>query len=66
MKSEIEKLQAIKKLEEMASDILKLKQERELRRPILIEFSGTPKSGKTTTISSLNLFLKRNVFKQLY
>ncbi len=63
MKSDQEKMQAIKKLEEMASDILKLKQERELRRPILIEFCGTPKSGKTTTITALNLFFKRNGFK---
>ena len=33
------------------------------RRPIVIEFSGAPKSGKTSSISSLMQFLKRNDFK---
>ena len=60
--NEVEKLEAIKRLEKAASKILQLKEERELRRPILIEFCGTPKSGKTTTITALNLFLRRNDF----
>ncbi len=63
--NENEKLMAIKKLENSASKILQLKGERELRRPILIEFCGTPKSGKTTTITALNLFLKRNNFNTI-
>ncbi|MFZ0887098.1 MAG: NUDIX domain-containing protein [Candidatus Binataceae bacterium] len=32
----------------------------EKRRPFIIEFAGTPKSGKTTTISAVHQFLKRN------
>jgi hypothetical protein len=32
----------------------------EKRRPFIIEFSGTPKSGKTTTIAAIHQFLKRN------
>lgn len=31
-------------------------------RPLFIEFSGTPKSGKTTAVESLRLFLRRNEF----
>lgn len=50
------------KLEQLAAEILSLKKERKQRRPIIIEFSGSPKSGKTTTITSLNIFLKRNNF----
>lgn len=53
----------IAKLEEMAAAILKIKQENRPKRPIVIEFCGTPKSGKTTSILSLNTFLKRNNFK---
>jgi predicted NUDIX family phosphoesterase/thymidylate kinase len=30
------------------------------RRPFFIEFAGTPKSGKTTTLNALQQFLKRN------
>jgi hypothetical protein len=33
------------------------------KRPLIIEFSGLPKAGKTRTISVLELFLKRNGFK---
>ncbi len=54
--------ESIKELEKLASVILELKQERKLRRPLLIEFCGSPKSGKSTTITSLNQFLKRNGF----
>ncbi len=59
----IQKKQQIAKLEKQAGDILNLKNKLGQRRPILIEFCGTPKSGKTTSISSLNTFLKRNKFK---
>ena len=58
-----EKKVLIKQLENLAKEVLKYKEERNQRRPIIIEFCGSPKSGKTTTISSLNLFLKRNNFK---
>jgi predicted NUDIX family phosphoesterase/energy-coupling factor transporter ATP-binding protein EcfA2 len=54
--------QKIKELEDLAAEILEYKQERKLRRPLLIEFCGSPKSGKSTTITSLNQFLKRNKF----
>lgn len=50
-------------LEKAAKSILDLKYEVGLRRPLLIEFCGTPKAGKTTTINALNIFLKRNGFK---
>jgi len=53
----------IEELESLAEEVLKLKKERKQRRPIIIEFCGSPKSGKTTTITSLNIFLKRNKFK---
>nr|VFK27917.1 MAG: Predicted phosphoesterase, NUDIX family [Candidatus Kentron sp. MB]VFK35496.1 MAG: Predicted phosphoesterase, NUDIX family [Candidatus Kentron sp. MB]VFK77309.1 MAG: Predicted phosphoesterase, NUDIX family [Candidatus Kentron sp. MB] len=33
------------------------------RKPIVIEFSGTPKAGKTTTLSQISTFLKRCGFK---
>lgn len=58
-----ERRKSIKKLEFLAEQVLELKEERKLRRPLLIEFCGSPKSGKSTTITSLNLFLKRNGFK---
>ena len=41
----------------------KLKAEHRQKRPIIIEFSGSPKAGKTSCINSLELFLKRNGFK---
>jgi predicted NUDIX family phosphoesterase/thymidylate kinase len=58
----LDKKKTIKELEKLAAEVLQLKQEREQRRPLLIEFCGSPKSGKSTTITSLNLFLKRNGF----
>lgn len=33
------------------------------RRPVVIEFAGAPKAGKTTTLSTLQTFLKRCGFK---
>lgn len=33
------------------------------RKPVVIEFAGVPKSGKTTTISNVQAFLKRCGFK---
>jgi predicted NUDIX family phosphoesterase len=58
----LDRKESIKELEKLAAEILELKQERKLRRPLLIEFCGCPKSGKSTTITSLNQFLKRNGF----
>lgn len=53
----------IQELEEKAATILLEKRRQIPRRPIVIEFCGTPKSGKTTCINGLNIFLKRNGFK---
>lgn len=33
------------------------------RKPVVIEFAGTPKAGKTTTLSAVQSFLKRCGFK---
>jgi predicted NUDIX family phosphoesterase/predicted ATPase len=33
------------------------------RRPVVIEFAGSPKAGKTTTLSTLQAFLKRCGFR---
>jgi thymidylate kinase len=33
------------------------------RKPLVVEFSGTPKAGKSTIINSLRLFLARNDFR---
>ena len=33
------------------------------RRPIVIEFCGSPRSGKTQSINSLSVFLRRNNFR---
>ena len=52
----------IKKLEKIANEILRLKKESRPRRPIVIEICGSPKSGKSSCVSSLNIFLKRNGF----
>jgi Predicted phosphoesterase (MutT family) len=53
----------IERLETMARDVLEMKKEYRQRRPIVIEFSGSPKSGKTSCVNSLAVFLKRNGFK---
>lgn len=53
----------IKKLEQLAQEVLALKNLHRQRRPIVIEFCGSPKSGKTSSINSLNIFLKRNGFR---
>lgn len=52
----------IKDLERIAKMVLKTKNEVRPRRPIVIEVCGTPKAGKSSCVSSLNLFLKRNGF----
>jgi len=53
----------IEELEELAAEVLSLKKQHRQRRPIVIEFCGSPKAGKTSCINSLNIFLKRNGFK---
>jgi len=59
--SEVNKI--ISELEKLAGRVLKLKKESIPRRPIVIEFCGSPKSGKSSCINSLSLFLRRNNFK---
>ncbi len=56
-------LESIKELEKLANTVLKLKQSSIPRRPIVIEFCGSPKSGKSSSINSLDLFLRRNKFR---
>lgn len=55
--------QIIAELKESASLVKRLKEEHRKRRPIVIEFSGSPKAGKTSCINSLKQFLKRNGFE---
>ena len=53
----------IKELEDRASKLKTLLELRSAKRPLIIEFSGAPKAGKTRCISVLELFLKRNGIK---
>jgi predicted NUDIX family phosphoesterase len=53
----------IRDLEELASAVLTLKSKSIPRRPIVIEFCGSPKAGKTSCINSLDLFFRRNGFR---
>lgn len=57
-----ERKKMIRELQELAENVLLLKSEHRQKRPIVIEFSGSPKAGKTSCINSLELFLKRNGF----
>jgi predicted NUDIX family phosphoesterase/thymidylate kinase len=50
----------IKELESRADLLKALLEKRTAKRPLIIEFSGAPKAGKTRSISGLELFLKRN------
>lgn len=58
----MKKTEVIKELQKQAKEIYELKQKRRQKRPIVIEFCGSPKAGKTSCINSLELFLKRNGF----
>lgn len=53
----------IENLERLASKVLELKRRVRPRRPIVIEFAGSPKAGKTSALSSLDIFLRRNGFR---
>lgn len=57
-----ERKKIIEELQKIAENVLSLKAERRQKHPIVIEFSGSPKAGKTSCINSLELFLKRNGF----
>jgi hypothetical protein len=49
-----------KVLEERAAKLKAFLETRPAKRPLILEFSGSPKAGKTRCISVLELFLKRN------
>ena len=53
----------IRQLEADAASVLESIVKAKRDRPFFIEFSGTPKAGKTTIINSLRLFLNRNGYK---
>ena len=53
----------IEALEKLAFSVLSLKRISIPRRPIVIEFCGSPKAGKTSCINALAMFLRRNNFK---
>lgn len=53
----------IEALERLASEVLLLKKTSIPRRPIVIEFCGSPKAGKTSCINALAMFLRRNDFR---
>jgi thymidylate kinase len=53
----------IKQLQILAGEVRELKEGHRQKRPIVIEFSGSPKAGKTSCINSLEIFLKRNGFR---
>lgn len=55
-------LAQIKELELIAAKVLDMKRQSRPKRPIIIEFCGSPKSGKTQAVTSLTIFLKRNGF----
>lgn len=57
------KRQYIYDLKEEATQLKTIIGQYRKRRPVVIEFSGAPKSGKTSSINSLMQFLKRNDFK---
>ena len=58
-----DKSKIIKELEKLVQQVLDLKSSRTQRRPLFIEFCGSPKSGKSTPINSLSMFFRRNGLK---
>ena len=63
MRTEEQVKKIIEELEKLAKKVLQQKNKAIPRRPIVIEFCGSPKSGKTSCINSLDLFLRRNNFR---
>lgn len=63
MVSTEERRKIINDLQVLAETVRSLKEQHRQKHPIVIEFSGSPKAGKTSSINSLELFLKRNGFK---
>ena len=59
----IEYYYELKKLHAMKQELLKLKEISNITKSYVIEFSGTPRTGKTTTINNLYDFFKKGGFK---
>lgn len=53
---------SLKKLHAMKMELQKLKSLCQLSKPFIVEFSGTPRTGKTTTINNLYDFFKKGGF----
>src|SRR5215471_4860439 len=58
----------IERLEARAKEVLRLlpsqpSSDQAVRRPFVLEFAGTPKAGKTTTVDRLELLLRRNDYR---
>ena len=53
----------LKKLHAAKMELQRLKKLSSLSKPFVIEFSGTPRTGKTTTINNLYDFFKKGGFK---
>ncbi len=56
-------MEEIEELERRAELLKDMLEKRTAMRPLIIEFSGSPKAGKTRSISVIELFLKRNGIK---
>lgn len=52
----------LKKLHAQKEELMQLKKLCSLEKPFIIEFSGTPRTGKTTTINNLYDFFKKGGF----
>ena len=63
MEKIFDKKAKIQELEKLVQQVLDLKSSRTQRRPLFIEFCGSPKSGKSTPINSLSMFFRRNGLK---
>ena len=59
----IEYYEKLKKLHAQKIELQRLKDLSSLGKPFIIEFSGTPRTGKTTTIKNLYDFFKKGGFK---
>ena len=61
----LEYYEELKRLHAQKQELLKLKAIETLDKPFVIEFSGTPRTGKTTTINNLNDFFKKGGLKTI-
>ena len=61
-----ERAKLIKELQKLAEEVLALKQEHRQKRPIVIEFSGSPKAGKTSCIKFFRIIFEEKWFYSQY